>query len=348
MPKPLQYNAGMLIYFNGDPADKVFILQAGLVNLSYQDIETGQDVRDTVQPGEFFGVKSALGRYPREENAMAMNNATVMAFTVPEFETLAMGNTRIIMKMLKVFSNQLRKVHKQVSSLMATEEQNPEEGLFRVGEYYLKASNYKHAQHIFNRYLTFYPSGKYASQATSNLRQAVLYGSSKSSPSPAASPEPSLPVEEPALPADVPDIPAEAPASQDAHRQDLTMSAKSYYDGVSFISQQKYQQAYLTFKKIVDENEDQEYAAKSFFEIGKCLFLLNKYDECIKHYTMAITKYPKHPDLADALFYIGQCYEKNNRKDLAGTFYKKILSMSGNENDGTHIKAKRALNMLEA
>ena len=62
MPKPLQYRAGSLIYFQGDPADKVFILQAGRVNLVYQDIETGQDVHDLVQPGEFFGVKSALGR----------------------------------------------------------------------------------------------------------------------------------------------------------------------------------------------------------------------------------------------------------------------------------------------
>jgi CRP-like cAMP-binding protein len=136
MPKPLQYKSGSLIYFQGDPADKVFILQSGKVNLKYQDIETGQDVNDLVSPGEFFGVKSALGRYPREENAMAMLDAVIMAFTVQEFEALAMANTRIIMKMLKVLSNQLRKIHKQVSSLMETEEQNPEAGLFGVGEYY--------------------------------------------------------------------------------------------------------------------------------------------------------------------------------------------------------------------
>jgi TolA-binding protein len=63
---------------------------------------------------------------------------------------------------------------------------------------------------------------------------------------------------------------------------------------------------------------------------------------------MMITKYPKHPDLADALFYMGQSYEKNSRKDQAQTFYKKILSMPGDEEDGTKIKAKRALKALEA
>ena len=330
MPKPLQYRAGSLIYFQGDPADKVFILQAGRVNLAYQDIETGQDVHDMVQPGEFFGVKSSLGRYPREENAIALQDSTLMAFTVPEFEALAMANTRIIMKMLKVLSNQLRKIHKQVSSLMAKEEQNPEAGLFSVGEYYLKAKNYGQARYIFSRYLTYYPSGRNAAQAANNLQQSEI-AMAKSVPQGGKGPEP-----------------ASGKAAASAPPQNMTDTAKAYYDAVSLISQEKYQQAYLAFKKIVDANDDTEYVAKSCFEIGCCFFLLNKYDECIQYFTMMITKYPKHPDLADALFYMGQSYEKNGRNDQAATFYKKILSMPGDVDDGTHIKARRALKALEA
>ena len=41
-----------------------------------------------------------------------------MVFSVPEFEQLATKNTRIITKMLKVFSNQLRRIHKQVQTLL--------------------------------------------------------------------------------------------------------------------------------------------------------------------------------------------------------------------------------------
>jgi len=337
MPKPLPYKAGSLIYFQGDPADKVFLLQAGKVNLVYQDIETGQDVHDLVQQGEFFGVKSALGRYPREENAMAILDATVMAFTVPEFEALAMANTRIIMKMLKVLSNQLRKIHKQVSSLMEKEEQNPEAGLFSAGEYYLKAKSYSQARYIFSRYLTFYPSGKKAAQAASNLQQAEMaLTKGGGSVAPVKSAPPAAPAAQAAAPA----APGRPVSGSDA--------AKAYYDAVSLISQQKYQQAYLAFKKIADANEDPEYVAKSNFEIGRCLFLLNKFEECIRYYTLMITKYPKHPDLADALFYMGQSYERNNLKDQAATFYKKILTMPGDEEDGTHIKARRALKTLEA
>jgi len=335
MPKPLQYKSGSLIYFQGDPADKVFILQSGKVNLSYQDIETGQDVHDLVQPGEFFGVKSALGRYPREENAMAIQDATIMAFAVSEFEALAMANTRIIMKLLKVLSNQLRKIHKQVSSLMEKEEQNPEAGLFSVGEYYLKTKNFSQARYVFSRYLTFYPSGKNAAQAANNLQQAEISMARGGGGAPAGIIAEKAPAPQMAAPSSV------------SSGHELTDAAKAYYDSVSLISQQKYQQAYLSFKKIVDANEEAEYVAKSTFELGRCLFLLNKFEDCIRYYTMMITKYPKHPDLADALFFMGQSYEKNNRKDQASTFYRKILTMPGDEEDGTHVKARRALKALE-
>jgi CRP-like cAMP-binding protein len=336
MPKPLQYRSGSLIYFQGDPAEKVFILQAGKVNLVYQDIETGQDVHDMVQPGEFFGVKSALGRYPREENAVTLQDSTVMAFTVPEFEALAMANTRIVMKMLKVFSNQMRRIHKQVSSLMEKEELNPDLGLFNVGEYYLKNKRFSQAKYVFGRYLTYYPSGRNAAQAAKNLELAetslARYGDGKG-------PGGDIAPRDAAASFSAGPVSASAGASTD--------TARAYYDAVSLISQEKYQQAYLDFKKIVDANADPEYVAKSSYEMGRCLYLLNKYPECIKYFTVLLTKYPRHPDLRDAIFFVGQSYEKVGRKDQAVAFYKKILSMSSDEDDGTTIKARRALKALE-
>ncbi|MDR0600359.1 MAG: cyclic nucleotide-binding domain-containing protein [Treponema sp.] len=326
MPKPLQYRTGSVIYFQGDAADRVFILQSGTVSLSYQDIETGEDARDTVQPGEFFGVKSALGRYPREENAIAIHDASILGFTVPEFEVLAQANTRIIMKMLKVFSNQLRRVHHQVSNLIEkTEEVPAETGLFNAGEYYLKNKRFHHARYVFSRYLTYHPSGRHAAQAAKNLElaEAQAGGGSISAARLASSP------------AAVPRSPAQQGEA-----------AKAYYDAVSLISQEKYQQAFLAFMKITEAEEDPEYVAKSSYEVGRCLFLLNKFDECIKHFTALITKYPRHPDLGGGLYFMGQSYEKLGRKDQAVTFYKKILTMTADEDDAVGVKAKRALKAL--
>jgi len=331
MPKPAQYRSGSLIYFKGDPAEKIYILQSGKVSLVYQDIETGADVRDPVQPGEFFGVKSALGRYAREENAVALSDTNVMIFTVPEFEAVAMANSRIIMKMLKVFSNQMRRVHKQVSKVMAKEEHPPADGLYNVGEFYLKNKRFTHAKHVFSRYLTFYPSGKNAIQAAKNMEIAEnalsRYGDGKGpgvSVSNSASEAPSAPVSQ----------------------KNTEKETKAFYDAMGLVSQGKYQEAFMSFKLIVDSNANPELAAKAAFEIGHCMFLMNKFDESLKYYTGMLTRFPKHPELLETMFIMGQCNEKSGRKDQAIAFYKKIVSMGGDES--TIEKTRKALSALGA
>jgi TolA-binding protein len=336
MPKPAQYRSGSLIYFQGDPAEKIFILQSGKVSLVYQDIETGADLKDPVQPGEFFGVKSALGHYPREENAIALSETAVMVFTVPEFEAVAMANSRIILKMLKVFSNQMRRVHKQVSKLTTREEVPPADGLYNVGEFYLKNKRFSHAKHVFNRYLTFYPSGKNAAQATQNLETAenalLRYGDGKG-------PGVSLSAASSAAGRTAASEQAAAPANSEK-------TDKVYYDAVSMISQGKYQEAYMAFKSIVDSGSNPEWTAKASFEMGRCLFMLNKFEDSLKYFSSILTKFPKHPNLKEAIFIMGQCNEKTGRRDQAAAFYKKVLSMGGNDDDDVIIKAKRALSAM--
>jgi len=343
VPAPLQYRSGSVIYFQGDAAEKIFVLQSGHVNLTYQDIETGEDVHDSVQPGEFFGVKSALGRYPREENAMAVRDTVVMALTVPEFEALTQTNTRIIMKMLKVFSNQLRRVHHQVSNLLEKTEESPERGLYNIGEYYLKNRRFAQAKYVFSRYLTYYPSGYNAAQAAKSLEIIEAQGGSRSVPQSVLGSDPSA--SSAAVVSSTASV-SSAPARSSPDQTGET--SKAYYDAVSMISQEKYQQAYLAFKKIIDANEEEEYVAKSAYEMGRCLFLLNKFDDCIKYFTAMITKYPRHPELGSCLYFMGQSYEKLNRKDQAVTFYKKILTMVTDEDDGVVLKSKRALKALGA
>ena len=63
----------------------------------------------------------------------------VVVLTVQEFENLVAQNTRVGMKMLKVFSNQLRRIHSKVRTLLALDEaENPEDGLYHNAEFYLK------------------------------------------------------------------------------------------------------------------------------------------------------------------------------------------------------------------
>ncbi len=332
MPRPMQYKANSVIYFKGDAGDKIYILKSGRISLNSNDIETGQEIHDHIQTGEFFGVKSAMGRYPREENAVVLADAQVIMFTVPEFEQVVSQNTRVIMKMLKVFSNQLRRLHAKVRSLLAQEEQvDPEEGLFRNGEYFMKRKQYSHAMYAFNKYLTYYPSGRFHMDANKMAQTAEeyaqRYGHGKG---PAA-----------------PGIDTPASGSSQPEKPKLTNAAKRYYEAVSLFSQQRYAEALREFKEIVKDAEDEEYHVKSLFEIGRCLYSMTQYDAAIKHFTGVIQRYPKLPDLKDALYYVGQCYQAKGDNAKAESFYRKILSMPSVE-EGLKRRVNKAIRTLEA
>ncbi len=347
MPKVGTYRANSVIYFQGDLGDRIFVLQRGKVSLNYNDIETGKLIRETIQTGEFFGVKSALGRYPREENAVVLEDASVLDFTVPEFEAFSMSNTRIIIKMLKVFSNQLRHIHKQVENLMENPSAlNAETGLFKTGEYYLRNRMYSQARYVFGRYLTYYPAGKMAEPAGRYLETAeaalARYGDGKG-PAPLAGAQASAPVVPPAgFSVDAP-TPAPALPSEGASLSDV---ARDYYNAVSLFSQEKYQEAFKALKRIADDGDESEYIGKAQFDMGRCLFSLGQWDFAIKHFTGIIQSAPKHPDMADMLYIMGQSWEKKGDKDKAKAFFTKVLSMPGDEDSSARIKAKKALGAL--
>ena len=102
-------------------------------------------------------------------------DSVVIQFSVEDFEQLLSSNDRVIMKMLKVFSNQLRRIHKQVQLLLSSEEQTTaEKGLFSVGEYYFTNKKYQQATDAFNRYLTYYPSGRFESEVRKKIEYSEM------------------------------------------------------------------------------------------------------------------------------------------------------------------------------
>jgi TolA-binding protein len=339
MPKTVPYQAGAIVYFQGEPgAEKIFLLQSGAVNLAYQNIETGANISDPVQTGEFFGVKSALGRYPQEETALVTGESAIIVFTIPEFEQMVSTNTRIIMKMLKVFSNQLRRVHRHIAHIMVKKGYDPEDSeqsLFNVGQYYLKNNRYAQAGYIFGRYLTYYPAGENAAEAVKLLNG--LHGKGVLRERGAA------PKESAALKILTPE---EAGGGPMFDGEDGSGIAKDYYDAVSLISQGKFQQALGVLKKIRNVPGDQEYMAKCSYETGRCFFMLRKFDECLRHFTLMLTTYPQHPKTGDALFFVAQSYENLGEKDQAEASYRKILSLIPDEDDPLAVKAKKALAAL--
>ncbi len=174
MPKAMQYTKGSIIYFAGDMDERIFILQKGMVLLTSTDIETNIPATEHIREGEFFGVKSALGHFPREETATVVTETIAIALTVQEFEKMFSGNRQVIMKMLRVFSNQLRSIHKKTESILKSEvDIDQVTGMISVAQSFFDDEQYKACCDVCTKLLSRFPN-------TSKKEDvAKLYASSK-------------------------------------------------------------------------------------------------------------------------------------------------------------------------
>ena len=171
MPRTVQYKPNAIVYFSGDRAANVFVLKSGRIQLRRPDIETGLEVREQVSTGEFFGVKSALGAMPHEESAIVTEPSTALVLSLEEFEQYAMQNSAFTIRMLKVFSSQLRRFHRRAQGLMSPEnrEYDSEEGLYSNALSYAGQGQTERARYIFRRYLEYYPQGRFRAEAENNI-----------------------------------------------------------------------------------------------------------------------------------------------------------------------------------
>lgn len=350
-PRAKKFKTGSIIYFEGDKSDDVYLLKEGKVNLIYNDLTMREEVVDPISKGEFFGVKSGLIHFPREETAKVVTDSIVFEFSAQEFESLISKNTSIILKMLKVFSNQLRKVGKQIRNLVGSNVAgDPSDDFFLIGEYYLKNKKYKQSITVYQRYLHYYPNGRYAALAKNRLKLAenalnaygegggptpVLDGlessSSESSFGGSVSGEELEPIGD-----DLSDL---------FESDDSNEGEKRYYKAISLMGQQKYLDAYKIFKEIIASSAKEEEKINASFEIGKCFYNLNKYNECIKHLTGFLSKHQQFHEKQEALFYLGNSYAKIGNREKAEKFFKNIIATTS-EGDKMHRKALKVLKEL--
>ncbi len=165
------YKPGSIIYFENDKSEYIYILKSGRVILTYTKIDTGEELKEEVRQGEFFGVKSALGKYPREETAQTIGETVVLALSLGDFEKMILKNVNVVRKMLRVFSNQLRRLNRTVRTVLGDSDNvNPQLELFRIGEHYFKIGDFIKAIYAFKKYMEYYPDTDYAKLAMDRIR----------------------------------------------------------------------------------------------------------------------------------------------------------------------------------
>jgi len=100
------FEAGEIIFSEFEPGDAFYLIQSGRVELVkiIGDIEKTLDI---LQPSEMFGEMALLENSPRSATAIALDAVKVLEFNQQNFEILMMGNPKIALTLLKMFTKRI-------------------------------------------------------------------------------------------------------------------------------------------------------------------------------------------------------------------------------------------------
>uniref|UniRef100_UPI0038906938 Crp/Fnr family transcriptional regulator n=1 Tax=Treponema sp. TaxID=166 RepID=UPI0038906938 len=151
-------------------------LQKGTVIATTTDVETKLPVTEQIKNGEFFGVKSAIGHFPREETVTALQESVCIAMTIQEFEALFSTNKQIMMKMLRVFSNQLRQIHHKTESILSEGETISQmQGMFAVVTAFYNDQRWRSCLDVCTTFMKLYPTSEHALEVKGMMAKAAAF-----------------------------------------------------------------------------------------------------------------------------------------------------------------------------
>ncbi len=359
------YKPGSIIYFENDKSEYIYILKSGRVLLTYNKIDTGEEMKEDVRQGEFFGVKSALGKYPREETAQTIGETAVLVLGLAAFEELVLKNVSIVHKMLRVFSNQLRRIGKTVRTVLGESDSvKPDLELFRIGEHYYKSGDYAKASYAFKKYMEYYPDSDKAQVAMDRIR-TVGVGGPGGLVAPVSGgddvdftfdggddqsfggfdddnfmPELSGDGE---VGGDSPIVSSEFSSEMNDFLSDDFDDFDDFGDfsfggdetneepepglprAQSYLEAENYEGALELFEELVEKGQD---LPEAEYGTGLCLFHLKKYKESMQHLGKVAKEYQDSEKFKNSIFYIGRIFEVAGQKNKAIGYYNKVLKMS--------------------
>jgi CRP/FNR family transcriptional regulator len=98
----VEYKKGQIIYNQDQPSTNIYLIIAGKIKVTRLADDGHQVVIDIYQPDEFFGESAFLNLTHRCEQAAALENTKVMAWTTAEIEDLILKRPRLSVALLQI------------------------------------------------------------------------------------------------------------------------------------------------------------------------------------------------------------------------------------------------------
>jgi CRP/FNR family transcriptional regulator len=98
----MEFKKGQMVYNQEQPSTSIFLIIEGKVKISRLADDGHQVVVDIYQPDEFFGESALLNMPQRCEQATALENTRLMAWTAAEIEDIVTKRPRLAVALLQI------------------------------------------------------------------------------------------------------------------------------------------------------------------------------------------------------------------------------------------------------
>ena len=164
-------NKGAYIIFEGKPSNgKFFIIKKGIVEVAREAVS----MVETLNPGDFFGVISAMSNRKYIETVFAKTDVSLIVVNRNQFPLLIQKNTPIAMKIILSFSKKLRELDKSIAELSTSAVTTSIEdivNLYNIGDYYYNQHHYNQAFYAFSKFVQYCGNNDFISKAKEILSE---------------------------------------------------------------------------------------------------------------------------------------------------------------------------------
>ena len=342
MPNVRNYRTGSIVYFQMDKGENIYVLQSGKIALISTASGTTTEEREELKVGEFFGIKSALGNFPREETAQAITNSSLVVFNQQEFEKYIANNSRLIIQTLKLFSNELRNVHIRLRSIFkkGKETSNAYE-LLNTAESFHKEHSLNHAIYAYKYYLSNYPDGKNKDRVNKLLE---LCKKDNSFPEGFPHPKPEADMEEKTMKSE---NNIESTLTREGIADKNSPLNALYKKASEALSENELHSAITYFEELLKvhfpkTNIEKKLYAQSQFEFGIALLKSKRYTEAKQAFSKYVRTYTTGKYTKNCVYQLAKIHELEGDNERARILYHKVATLPPSD-DSVTAKARNKL-----
>ena len=163
-----EFSKGDFIYFPDEQVKHIYMIAEGRIRIGRYNEEGKEVVKSILSKGEIFGEMALAGEEVRSDFAQAMDPKTrVYPMSIDEMKQLMSNNNELSLKMYKLLGLRLRKLERQVESLVFKDART------RVIEFLRDAAEWKGKKVGFETMIQTRLTHKDIAQLTGTSRQTV-------------------------------------------------------------------------------------------------------------------------------------------------------------------------------